>query len=94
LPEFQVASWDVHAPCESTKQDDDVVAELMWMSKADTEAVDKAPEESLIVGEVCTFGCFSPRARYLSSQPAMPVAFEHEDIDGILTSVMHIMPEL
>jgi hypothetical protein len=64
------------------------------MSKADIEAVDKAPEESLVVGEVCTFGCFSPRARYQSSQPAMPVASEHEEIDVILAPVMHIMPEL
>jgi hypothetical protein len=99
LPEFQVASWDVHAPCESTEresteQDDDVFAELMSMSKAGIKAVDKAPDESLVVGEVCTFGCFSPRARYQSSQPAMPVASEHEEIDGILAPVMHIMPEL
>jgi hypothetical protein len=34
LPEFQVSSWDVHAPCDSTEQDDDVVAELTSMSKA------------------------------------------------------------
>jgi hypothetical protein len=84
----------MHAPFESTEQDDDVVGEFMLMSKADIEAVDKVPEESLVVGEVCTFGCFSPHARYRSSQPAMSVAFEHEVIDGILAPVMHIMPEL
>jgi 3-deoxy-D-manno-octulosonate 8-phosphate phosphatase KdsC-like HAD superfamily phosphatase len=39
--------------------DDDVVVEMM--SKVGIQAiVDEAAKESSVVGEECTFGCFSP----------------------------------
>jgi hypothetical protein len=46
-------------------------------------------------GEACLYGKFSPRARpSLSPLPVVHVASKSKDINGVMTSVMQIMPEL
>jgi hypothetical protein len=97
LPELQVDTLecvDVCASCESTERELSVV--VVDNKVADIEAtVDKAAEESFVVGEDCIFGCFFPRARFcLSSQHVVSVTSVCEDIDGIMAPVMRIMAEL
>jgi hypothetical protein len=52
-------------------------------------------QESYVVEEECSFGCFSPHARPCTGPHCdVPVAYESEDTDEIMTPVMEIMPEL
>jgi hypothetical protein len=54
-------------------------------------------QESPVVEEECSFGCFSPRARVrpcLSPHRDVPVAYVNEDADEIMVPMMEIMPEV
>jgi hypothetical protein len=56
---------------------------------------ESAEQESSVVEEDCSFGCFSPRVRPCSSPHRdVPVAYESEDADEIMAPVMEILPEL
>jgi hypothetical protein len=52
-------------------------------------------QESSVVEEECSFGCFSPRARSCPSPHRdVSVAYESEDAGEFMAPVMEIMPEL
>jgi hypothetical protein len=100
VPELVVGSFECVDVCASYEQessmvvDDEVAVKLMM--KADIEPiVDKAPEESSVVGEDYNFGCYSPRNRScLPLLHALPVVSECEGIASIMALALHIMPEL
>jgi hypothetical protein len=81
----------------SSKRELSVVVDVDAGDEMTSEAADVAIlcetlEETSVVGDDSSFGCFSHRARTFPSH--VPVASKCKGIDGIMVPVMKIMPEL
>jgi hypothetical protein len=58
-------------------------------------SAESVEQESSVVEEECSFGCFSPRVRPCPSPHCdVPAAYVSKDADEIMAPVMEIVPKL